>query len=69
MNWHRWAPNVLESSLCDGQYGHYRIYKHQIKDSQSFYYTLHGENRGVIQQLARCETAKECMDIAQELEI
>lgn len=68
MNWHRWAPNVLESSLCEGEYDRYRIYKHQIKDSQAFYYTLHGANGGVIKQLSRCETVKACMDMALELE-
>lgn len=66
MNWHRWAPNVLESSVCDGQYDRYRIYKHQVKDSQKFYYTLHGANSGVLQQLGKCETAKEAMEMAED---
>lgn len=67
MNWHRYAPYILESSPVEGDYVRFRIYKHQIKDSQAFYYTLHGANGGVLQQLARCETAKACMDMAEEL--
>ena len=69
MKWHRYAPYILESSPCDGVYARMRIYQRLVKDSQAVYYTIHGQQNGVLVKLARAETWGAAMKLAEELNV
>ena len=67
MKFHHYAPYILESEPLDGKYARMRIYRHGIKDSAATYYTLHGVGPNFVHtRLAKCQTAQECIEMAED---
>lgn len=51
MNWHRYAPEIMES-----EGGLFRVYRKRLTDNKGLRYTLHQLHEGAMTRLGEYET-------------